>query len=130
MLLKKVQINFGKMNHVVDSLVGVVRGQIGIDEEHEYKIRLVSKELLTNVLSYSDADDIVLTAALENGLLTITIEDNGEGFCYENLMERDVTKDNFIMRESGRGVFLVRMMSDDLKFNEKGNSVKVTLKLK
>lgn len=130
MLLKKVQIDFGKMNHVVDSLVKVVRGQIAIDEEHEYKIRLVSKELLTNILTYSEADDIVLTADLDKGMLTITIEDNGKGFGYKAVMNKDVAAKDQLMKENGRGVFLVRMMSDGLKFNEKGNLVKVTLKLK
>lgn len=130
MLLKKVQIDFTKMNSVVDSLVGVVRGKISIDEENEYKIRLVSKELLTNILSYSDANDIIMSAALENGMLTITIEDNGTGFCYGEVLDRDVAGEDYVMRENGRGVYLVRMMSDGLWFNEKGNAVRVDLKLK
>ncbi len=130
MLLKKVQIDFAKMNSVVDSLVGVVRGKIAIDEENEYKIRLVSKELLTNILSYSDAKDIILSAALEKGMLTITIEDNGTGFSYGEVLERDVAGGDYLMRENGRGVYLVRMMSDGLWFNEKGNAVTVSLKLK
>ncbi len=118
------------MNSVVDSLVGVVRGKISIDAENEYKIRLVSKELLTNILSYSDANDIILSAALENGMLTITIEDNGTGFCYDEVLGRDVAGGDYVMRENGRGVYLVRMMSDGLWFNEKGNAVRVNLKLK
>lgn len=130
MLLKKVQIDFAKMNSVVDSLVGVVRGKIAIDEENEYKIRLVSKELLTNILSYSDAKDIILSAALEKGMLTITIEDNGTGFSYGEVLERDVAGGDYLMRENGRGVYLVRMMSDGLWFNEKGNAVTVSLRLK
>jgi len=129
MLLKKLQIDFQKMNSAVDSLVGVVRERMDISEENEYKIRLVSKELLTNVLSYSDADDILISASLERGVLTIIIEDNGRGFEHADLMERDVTKQDFLMDDCGRGVFLVRMMAQEVEYNDKGNKVSVKLDL-
>lgn len=130
MLLKKVQIDFAKLDNVVESLVGVVRKKVSIDDEKAFKIRLVSKELLTNVLSYSNADNILFSAALDNDeLLTITIEDNGTGFASGDVMKRDVTTDEYLMKENGRGVFLVRMISDDLCFNEKGDTVMVKLKL-
>ncbi|MDL2237620.1 ATP-binding protein [Christensenellaceae bacterium OttesenSCG-928-K19] len=129
MILKKTQINYKKMNNTVDTLVAAVRERIPLDEEKEYRIRLVCKELLTNILSYSDAEDIMLSAALEKGKLTITIKDDGSGFQYTHVLERDCRDNGEMMKESGRGIFLVRMMSEDISFNEKGNAVKVTLDL-
>ncbi len=129
MLLKKIQIDFQKMNSAVDSLISVVKEKLPLNEEEEFRIRLVAKELLTNILTYSDAKDIILTAALEKGVLTITIEDDGTGFEHHSLMSKDVKSDGFLMEENGRGVYLVRMMSEEVKFNEKGNAVKVKLKL-
>lgn len=129
LLLKKIQIDFQKMNSAVDSLISVVKEKLPLNEEEEFRIRLVAKELLTNILTYSDAKDIILTAALEKGVLTITIEDDGTGFEHHSLMSKDVKSDGFLMEENGRGVYLVRMMSEEVKFNEKGNAVKVKLKL-
>jgi len=129
LLLKKVQIDFQKMNDAVESLVSVVKGKLPLNEEEEFKIRLVSKELLTNILSYSDATDIMMTAMLEGGVITINIEDDGQGFEHEELMKRNVRETGFLTAENGRGVYLVRMMSEELKFNDRGNSVKVKLKL-
>jgi anti-sigma regulatory factor (Ser/Thr protein kinase) len=117
------------MNDAVESLVSVVKGKLPLNEEEEFKIRLVSKELFTNILSYSDATDIMMTAMLEGGVLTINIEDDGQGFEHEELMKRNVRETGFLTAENGRGVYLVRMMSEELKFNDRGNSVKVKLKL-
>ncbi len=129
MLLKKLRIDVGKLNSTLDLLVTSVRSRIQMGEEGEYRIRLVVKELMTNILTYSDADAVVLSASLLSGVLTIQIDDNGAGFCYDELLVRDVTRQDFLMRESGRGVFLVRAMADGVQFNDKGNSVRIVLNL-
>jgi anti-sigma regulatory factor (Ser/Thr protein kinase) len=126
-LLKKVQIDLQKMHSAVESLVGIVRGNLDISAENEYRIRLVSKDLLTTRLAHSDADDILFSATLEDGNLTITIEDNGTGFAHGELTRQDVTQRDFLLRDSGRGVFLVRMMADEVRYNAKGNRVQVRL---
>lgn len=130
MQLKKVSISFDKMHSTVDSLIGVVRGTLALNNEKEYKVRLVTMELLTNILSYSGADEIMMSAALEKGILTLTIEDNGEGFGYEEIMARDVTNGEYLMQESGRGIFLVRMMADGVQFDKNGRKVTVRLNLR
>ncbi len=129
MILKKVQINFCELDSAADVLVETVRGRILLNEEKEYRIKLVCKELLTNILTYSDARGILLSVALSAGNLTITIEDDGSGFSHEDAMRQDCRQGASLMRENGRGIYLVRMMAEKVEYNEKGNAVTVTLDL-
>lgn len=128
-MLINVETDLGKINVAADALITAIREKAHINDEIEYKIRLIVKELLTNVLSYSDADRVTINAAVDGAKLILTIEDNGSGFKYAEIMERDVTGDDFLMCEGGRGIFLVRMMSDSVCFNDKGNRVQVGLSL-
>lgn len=126
-MLLNVQTDIKKINDAADSLISAVRSRVGLTNEDEYKVRLIVKELLTNVLSYSDADKVTLGARLEDSTLIIEIEDNGSGFKYQDIMNRDVTGDDFLMCDGGRGIFLVRMMAESISYNEKGNRVKVAV---
>ena len=54
---------------------------------------------------------------------------DGGGFETGPVLSRNVSSGEFLMRETGRGVFLVRMMTDSFHYSEAGNVVDVTLKL-
>jgi serine/threonine-protein kinase RsbW len=49
------------------------------------------------------------------------IKDQGKGFDYNNLP--DPTAPENILKENGRGIFLMRNLSDEVSFNEAGNEV-------
>ena len=53
--------------------------------------------------------------------------DAGEGFDYKGLA--DPTTDENIIREGGRGVFLIRHLMDEVNFNEKGNEIRMIKRL-
>jgi serine/threonine-protein kinase RsbW len=114
----------------------------------------VEKRLLREVLrqEYSDAATFAIKLALEEGLINaikhgnrmdpaktvdvafdvtpeetvITITDQGEGFSPHHLP--DPTADENLEKPSGRGVMLMRAYMDDVRFNEKGNQVRLVKK--
>lgn len=64
----------------------------------------------------------------ENGLLDITIKDEGEGFDWENIP--DPTAPENIEKITGRGIFLMKKLSDDIQFLDNGRTVKLKFKTK
>lgn len=110
-------------------MIRAVSQSYSLNDENEYRIRLVSNELLNNIVRHSDADQIELSADLVSGVLRIVIDDNGRGFQYADLMQQDVTQGDCLLQESGRGIFLVRTVSDSFTYNDTGNSVEVVLNL-
>jgi serine/threonine-protein kinase RsbW len=55
---------------------------------------------------------------MEPGLLSCSIEDEGKGFDFSNLP--DPTEPENIEKLGGRGIFLMRQLSDEVKFEEGG----------
>ena len=129
MQIKKLLNSFAELNDTIESIIAGVEQETRLDDEQEYRIRLVLNELVMNIFKYSDADRISIYANYCDMLLNIKLEDNGSGFESKKIIERDVKSDDLLMCESGRGVFLVKIMADSLQYSEIGNTVAVTLKL-
>jgi serine/threonine-protein kinase RsbW len=60
-------------------------------------------------------------------MLIVTVTDEGKGFAPDTVP--DPTKPENIENASGRGVFLMRRLADEIEFNSRGNSVKMKFKL-
>jgi anti-sigma regulatory factor (Ser/Thr protein kinase) len=60
--------------------------------------------------------------------LEISIADEGEGFCVENLNSH-VAEHN-LEKPQGRGICLARLYADQIRYNTKGNKVTLYVRLK
>ncbi len=129
MLIRKKLLSLNELGEAVSAVILGVQQETILDDEQIYRIRLVMSELLMNIFKYSDAKEVRLSAEYGKNKLHIMIADNGSGFAAGNVVGRDITHEGVLLRESGRGVYLVRMMTDTLKYSEAGNEVDVTLTL-
>jgi serine/threonine-protein kinase RsbW len=62
----------------------------------------------------------------ENDMVSFIVSDEGNGFDYNNLP--DPTDPNNIEKLTGRGVFLMKQLSDQLIFSNGGNTVEMQFK--
>lgn len=92
-----------------------------------YDIKLVLSELFVNAFIHGNKQDpskkITVQYSIEGQKLILTIEDEGSGFDYKNM--RDPVSDENVIKMSGRGLFLVKHLSDRINFNEKGNVITI-----
>ena len=93
------------------------RSVVSLSAEKEFDIKLSLNELLSNSVKYSGCRQTVLEYCLKEGSFCCRIIDNGVGFSVEEVDCAD------LCGESGRGVFLVRSIAEELIYNEAGNSV-------
>ena len=56
----------------------------------------------------------------------IVVEDEGEGFDWKWVLDRNTPAD--LDNEGGRGIFLVKHYVDSIHYNEVGNEVRVTIR--
>ncbi len=86
---------------------------------------LAMDEAVTNAIRHgngeSETKQVKLLARLENGELKICVQDEGEGFDPDSLP--DPREDASIFRTSGRGVFLMRTLCDEVSFEDSGRCV-------
>ncbi|MGI6153357.1 MAG: ATP-binding protein, partial [Christensenellaceae bacterium] len=107
----------------------LLKSERPVNEEQEYKIRLVANELLVNIFQYSQPERVRMFVEYDDQELTLMFMNNGTGFEYNEVLKRDIRDQNWLMSEGGRGVMLVRGLSDNLEYSNHGKEVKVSLKL-
>jgi serine/threonine-protein kinase RsbW len=104
-----------------------------IDEEDSSRIMLTLSEAINNAILHGNKEDpekqveVLSTFDEENRILTISVEDEGEGFDPEEIP--DPLKEENLLNEGGRGVYLIKQYADDLQFSKGGSKATITFKL-
>lgn len=117
----------GLASHVMKEITEFARKQ-GM---HATGFGIVLRELITNAITHGNKSDPGRSVSVhlnrcQDGLLKLTVEDEGEGFDYAGL---DMSLPEEVIRMSKRGYKLINAFSEKLEFNAKGNRVAAYLKL-
>lgn len=95
------------------------------------KISLSVIEAVNNAILSGNKQDsdkrVELTAEKANDQLLVSVCDEGEGFDYTHIP--DPTLPDNIEKDAGRGLFLMKTLSDDLVFENNGSKVTLVFNL-
>lgn len=99
-----------------------------LNEELFGNVLVAVTEGLNNAISHGNKLDSALTVDFsiemnEQGLIEIIIEDQGNGFDFNNLP--DPTSLENLDKPTGRGIFLMKGLSDECEFLNDGRTVKL-----
>jgi len=85
-------------------------------------------EAVNNAIKHGNQNDstknVSLSLSLEQGLIKFKIEDEGIGFDHGNLP--DPTAPENLEKPGGRGIFLMKHLSDEVEFAEGGRIVELS----
>ncbi len=100
-----------------ETLVLEVAQKAGFDEEDLHKIGMAVRECMVNAVvhgnQYSAHKKVRVSVSVGRNQLTVTIVDQGKGFDLSSLPD-PLAEDN-LLRNSGRGMFLIRAFMDDIQ---------------
>ena len=103
----------------VEEFVNYFAVDLNINAEKIPGIMLAVTEASTNAIIHGNQSDeskfITIDAAKEDNQLIISIKDQGKGFDPAKIP--DPTEQDNLLKDSGRGIYLMRVYMDDLKFN-------------
>jgi serine/threonine-protein kinase RsbW len=89
----------------------------GIDEDDEHRIGMAVRECMVNAVvhgnRYNRNKFVHVGVTKQDGRFTIRITDQGEGFEVQEVP--DPLQENNLLRQSGRGLFLMGAFMDDVK---------------
>ena len=109
-----------------DRLLYALKG-FRLDKEVLFDIRLCLEEAVINAIKYGNKLDRKLPVrigySLSDGRLEITVRDRGRGFDFEAIP--DPRAEDNVLRQGGRGLFLIRNLMDMVEFNDSGNEIKM-----
>ena len=111
----------------VENLVDAVCANLAVDEDNYGNVLIAVTEAVNNAIEHGNGSISNLIVEVAVGDTTqsfcFSITDEGLGFDYLNLP--DPTAPENILKENGRGIFLMKNLADEVEFNEKGNNVTV-----
>ena len=109
----------------VEAFMMKVNEQFGLRQEEFQKLMIAVSEVVINAIVHGNKENKNKKITIETGhddrRLYVKINDEGNGFNPNDIV--DPTLPENIMKESGRGIFIVRSLVDDFSYRhtEKGS---------
>ena len=133
--MEKLSVNFeSKADNIVmaEKLVDDVCSKCKVDEDYYGNILIALTEAVNNAINHGNLQnpkkkvDIEFHST-EDHALHFIVKDQGKGFDYEHLP--DPTDPANLEKISGRGIFLMRNLADDVAFSDNGATVEMVFKM-
>lgn len=107
---------------IIESFIDNARENFEINDDIYGNIMISVTECISNAIIHGNQHDknklVHLELFMEDELLRFVIEDEGPGFDLTEL--KDPTEPENIEKPGGRGIFLIKHLSDEVKFEEEG----------
>jgi serine/threonine-protein kinase RsbW len=110
---------------LAESLVDEVCSKCNLHEDHYGNILIAVTEAVNNAIKHGNKDTLAKKVTIDvqesDTEIRIKVNDEGNGFDFNNLP--DPTSPENIQKESGRGIFLMKSLADDVIFENNGSQV-------
>ena len=103
----------------VEEFINYFCKDLGLDDDKLSALLLSVTEATTNAIIHANRSDknklVKITAKVEEDKLYVIVKDEGQGFQPEAVP--DPTDPENLLKDSGRGLYLMRVYMDDLRYN-------------
>jgi serine/threonine-protein kinase RsbW len=129
---KEIKINSVTLNlNQVEMFLKDIFNRLKLHEDIFNKVLLCVNEAVINSISHGNRFDqnkiIVVQSFFCKEYLYFRIIDEGDGFDFNDLP--DPTSEENIFKETGRGIFIIKNISDEISFQDKGNVIEFKIEL-
>ena len=112
---------------MIESFIDNAKEKFHLDDDIYGNIMIAVTEAVNNAIKHGNAGDktknVSLSLSLNESMIKFVIKDEGKGFKYDNLP--DPTAPENLEKIGGRGIFLMKHLSDEVKFTEDGRVVEL-----
>ena len=109
----------------VEKIVGYVCDEFGVQEDAFGNVLIAVSEAVNNAIQHGNKNNpkakVEIKVANQDDTFCIQIKDEGQGFSYQDLP--DPTAPENLLKDSGRGVFLMKNLADEVEFQNTGSTV-------
>ena len=129
--MKSIRIEIPALSEnirMIESFIDNAKEKYKLDDDIYGNIMIAVTEAVNNAIKHGSHNDstknVSLSLSLHEGLIKFKVEDEGAGFDHDNLP--DPTAPENIEKPGGRGIFLMKHLSDEVEFAEGGRVVELS----
>ena len=112
---------------MIESFIENAREDYMMDDDIYGNIMISVTEAVNNAIRHGSAanpeKNVSLTLSMDEHFIRFIIQDSGQGFDYQRLP--DPTLPENIDKPTGRGIFLMKHLADEVVFENNGSCVKL-----
>ena len=113
---------------MIESFIDNAKEIFDLDDDIYGNIMIAVTEAVNNAIKHGNSGNksknVYLSLFLEDSLIKFIIKDEGRGFNYDSLP--DPTAPENLAKPGGRGIFLMKHLSDEVEFKENGRIVELS----
>lgn len=113
---------------MIESFIDNAKEKFDLDDDIYGNIMIAVTEAVNNAIKHGNSSNksknVYISLFLEDSLIKFIVKDEGTGFNYESLP--DPTAPENIEKPGGRGIFLMKHLSDEVEFKENGRVVELS----
>jgi serine/threonine-protein kinase RsbW len=113
---------------IIESFIDNAKEKYHLDDDIYGNIMIAVTEAVNNAIRHGNKDNsaknVLISLSLEEGMIKFKVQDEGTGFDFHKLP--DPTLPENISRPGGRGIFLMKHLSDEVDFKENGKVVELS----
>jgi serine/threonine-protein kinase RsbW len=113
---------------MIESFIDNAKERFHLDDDIYGNIMIAVTEAVNNAIKHGNANDrsknVFLSLSLHDSLIKFIIKDEGPGFDYQTLP--DPTAPENLEKIGGRGIFLMKHLSDEVEFKDNGRVVELS----
>ncbi len=129
-MIENIQIQIPSLPEnirIVESFIENAKDKYDLNDDIYGNIIIAVTESVSNAIIHGNVSDIKknvhLKLSLEKSLIKFTIRDEGKGFDYNTLPDPTLAEN--VNEPSGRGIFLMKNLCDEVSFKEEGRIVEL-----
>jgi len=113
---------------IIESFIDNAKEKYHLNDDIYGNIMIAVTEAVNNAIRHGNKDNssknVSISLSLEDGMIKFKVQDEGNGFDFHKLP--DPTAPENISKPGGRGIFLMKHLSDEVDFKENGKVVELS----
>jgi serine/threonine-protein kinase RsbW len=113
---------------MIESFIDNAKEKFHLDDDIYGNIMIAVTEAVNNAIKHGNnsvkSKNVHLSLSLHESLIKFIVKDEGEGFNYDQLP--DPTAPENLEKPGGRGIFLMKHLSDEVQFKDQGRTVELS----
>ena len=115
----------------IEKITSSIADTMNLNEEQKDNLAIAVTEAVGNAIVHGNRQDakkkVTIEFYLKKNKIKVSVKDEGQGFNPDTL-SNPLEPEN-IMKESGRGIFILKSLMDQVNFSEKGTKINFTMKI-